>query len=158
MKKLLAVFFALALAFTAIGTSPAMAAGNNDARITGYSDLSGTTEIYNYVNGKKPLFNSPSDPRIVGYVANQNVTIKQPWFLINTSLGQKWIGFNRWEISLVTNFGARVGRLSVVGKEPIRNDPGSQAVGYVANQTVTVNQAWYLINTSLGEKWIGYNM
>ena len=31
-------------------------------------------------------------------------------------------------------------------------------VGYVAYQPVKVKQAWYLINTLLGQKWIGYNL
>ncbi|WHY31606.1 hypothetical protein [Bacillus wiedmannii] len=153
MKKLLAVFFALALAFTAIGSTPAMAA-NSDAQIVDYNGVL----LKNYVNGKKPLFNSPSDPRVVGYVANQYVTIKQPWFIVNTSLGAKWMGFNQWELALWGNFNSSAGLLYVDGKVAIRNDPGSQPVGYVANQLVTVKQAWYLINTSLGEKWIGYNM
>ncbi|ALC52885.1 hypothetical protein ACN91_15250 [Bacillus cereus] len=153
MKKLLVVFFALALAFTAIGSTPAMAAGNSDARIVSYVGV-----LQNYIYGKKPLFNSPSDPTVVGYVANQYVTIKQPWFIVNTSLGEKWMGFNQSEASLWRDFDAGAGRLYVSGKVAIRNDPGSQPVGYVANQNVTVKQAWYLINTSLGQKWIGYNL
>ncbi|MEV7211460.1 hypothetical protein, partial [Streptomyces sp. NPDC093554] len=90
MKKLLAVFFALALAFTSIGSTTVMAAGNGNASL-GYDN---EFRIINQVYGKKPLLNSPSDPNPVGYVADQKVRVKQAWFIINTSLGPKWVGYN----------------------------------------------------------------
>ncbi|MGE7854558.1 hypothetical protein ACQKNN_27665 [Bacillus paramycoides] len=155
MKKLLVVFFALALAFTAIGSTPAMAAGNYGTKLD-FGDYYGNS-LTNYVNNKKPLFNSPSDPRVVGYVADQWVKVKQPWFIIDTSLGAKWVGFNAGDYNTWWSLNHKKGTLSITSKVPIRNDPGSPAVGYVANQEVNARQAWYLISTSLGDKWIGYN-
>ncbi|MGG3521039.1 hypothetical protein ABES33_14030 [Bacillus pseudomycoides] len=153
MKKLFAAFFVLALSFMSISSTPAMAA-NSQAELCITEDHSLCHNLY----GKKPLYNSPSDPNIVGYVANQTVKIQQAWFLVNTSLGAKWMGFNQADRHLIFNFYAEGGTLYVPEKVPIRDNPGSYPVGYVAYQTVTVNQAWYVISTSLGDKWIGYNM
>ncbi|MFB8328128.1 hypothetical protein ACWGJ1_25795 [Bacillus wiedmannii] len=89
MKKILAVFFALALVFTAIGSTPAMAEGNYESRLT-YDN----GNLRNYVYWSKELFNGPGDPHAVGYVANQPVTVKQAWYLVSTSLGPKWVGYN----------------------------------------------------------------
>ncbi|PFW12439.1 hypothetical protein COL12_04170 [Bacillus cereus] len=47
-----------------------------------------------YVWGKVPLYNGPGNTNVVAYVARQNVTVILAYFLINTSLGQKWIGYN----------------------------------------------------------------
>ncbi|WHY31607.1 hypothetical protein [Bacillus wiedmannii] len=155
MKKLLAVFFALALAFTAIGSTPAMAYGNDESRL--YLERGG--RITNLVWGKVPLYNGPGNPNVVGYVADQPVTVNQAWFLINTSLGPKWVGYNSDQTGLPFNYYPYDAELRVLGTRPLYNGPGNpNIVGYVANQEVTVKQAWYLINTSLGQKWIGYNV
>ncbi|HDR7518150.1 hypothetical protein AB1I92_09500 [Bacillus mobilis] len=90
MKKLLAVFFTLALVFTAIGSTPTMAAGSVESILWVDDDL----QLKHYVMNKKPLYNSPGNPSAVGYVEWQNVTVNQAWYLINTSLEQKWIGYN----------------------------------------------------------------
>ncbi|MED2604238.1 hypothetical protein P4241_26460 [Bacillus thuringiensis] len=157
MKKLFTVFFALVLAFTVIGTTPAMAAGDGNAQVYYNNEFN----ITNYVFSKKPLLNSPSDPNPVGYVAWQYVTVEQAWFLIDTSLGPKWVGYNEDNgVLLWSRFDAAHAKLFIsehrVGLHNEPSDP--RVVGYVANQHVTVKQAWYLINTSLGQKWIGYNM
>ncbi|OOR22798.1 hypothetical protein [Bacillus wiedmannii] len=156
MKKLLAVFFALALAFTAIGSTPAMALGNGNAHLFWRDG-----HLNNHVFGKKPLLNSPSNPNPVGYVADQDVDVRQAWFIINTSLGPKWIGFNEDSYPMsVGRYEPAYGKIHATEyKIPLYNNPGDpRVVGYVASQWLTATQAWFLIRTSLGEKWIGYNM
>ncbi|PEM55387.1 hypothetical protein [Bacillus wiedmannii] len=155
MKKVFAVFFVLALAFMSINSSTAMAYGSNESKLS----LRWDDRITNYVFGTVPLYNGPGNPNVVGYVASQNVTVNQAWFLINTSLGPKWIGYNSDEVGLPQNYSAYTAELRVTGTRPLYNGPGNpNVVGYVAWQKVTVKQAWYLIDTSLGQKWIGYNV
>ncbi|PFL02908.1 hypothetical protein [Bacillus thuringiensis] len=155
MKKVFAVFFVLALAFMSINSSTAMAYGGKESHLY----LRWDDRIMNYVFDTVPLYNGPGNPNVVGYVADQPVTVKQAWFLINTSLGPKWIGYNDDETALPKNYFAYDAKLRVTGTRPLYNGPGNpNIVGYVAWQDVTVKQAWYLIDTSLGQKWIGYNV
>ncbi|KXO02951.1 MULTISPECIES: hypothetical protein [Bacillus cereus group] len=155
MKKLFTVLFVLSLAFMSINSSNVMAAGKNDTDL--YTNGS---ELFNYIgSNKKPLYNNPSDPNVVGYVANQEVIVKQAWFLIKTSLGDKWVGYNGNETNLAYRLNSIDAQLKIDSKKPLYNSPSDpNVVGYVANQHVTVKQAWYLIKTSLGDKWIGYNL
>ncbi|PGM87786.1 hypothetical protein [Bacillus cereus] len=160
MKKVFAVFFVLALAFMSINSSKVMAAddwwlGSNDADLY----TSGGSQLLNDVGSKQPLYNGPGNPNVVGYVAWQTVTVKQAWFLINTSLGPKWVGYNGDALFLKDRLIAHAAHLEIGSKQPLYNGPGNpNVVGYVAYQPVKVKQAWYLINTSLGQKWIGYNL
>ncbi|PGW84500.1 hypothetical protein COE01_13570 [Bacillus thuringiensis] len=154
MKKILAVFFALALVFTAIGSTPAMAEGNYESDLT-YEN----GNLRNYVYWSKELLNGPGDPNVVGYVSWQSLTVKQAWFLINTSLGPKWIGYNGYESAPAYYYDSLEAKLTLKDKKPLFNSPSNpNVVGYVANQPVTVKQAWYLVSTSLGPKWVGYNL
>ncbi|WP_242297093.1 hypothetical protein [Bacillus cereus group sp. BfR-BA-01382] len=90
MKKVFVVFFVLAFAFMSINSSKVMAYGNHKADLY----TSGGSQLLNYVGSKQPLYNDPGNLNVVGYVAYQPVKVKQAWYLINTLLGQKWIGYN----------------------------------------------------------------
>lgn len=154
MKKLLAVFFALALAFTAIGSTPARAEGDFRSTLSGDG-----LQLYNNVGYRKPLYLNPGSPTVVDYISYQDVIVRQAWFLINTSLGPKWVGYNGDELSLTNRYYPYIASLTIKEKQPLYNGPGNpNVVGYVADQSVHVNQAWYLINTRHGQLWIGYNV
>ncbi|MEC3342259.1 hypothetical protein, partial [Bacillus thuringiensis] len=135
------MFFVLAFAFMSINSSKVMAYGNHKADLY----TSGGSQLLNYVGSKQPLYNGPGNPNVVGYVAWQTVTVEQAWYLIDTSLGEKWVGYNGDALFLKDRLNSNAAQLEIESKQPLYNGPGNpNVVGYVAWQTVTVEQAWYL--------------
>ncbi|GGE63502.1 hypothetical protein [Priestia taiwanensis] len=166
MKKFAALFFVFVLSLTAIYAPSASAVGDSRADVFAKGD-----SLYNTIKVTKALHNSPADPTIVNYVSPvQDVKVLRAYFLVNTWKGHKWIrvigekdpflSFGKdgnW--NTLKDFNASNATLKLHMPFSITdgyND--SVRVGSLQPQTVDVRQAWYVIETWLGNKFIGYQL
>lgn len=118
---------------------------------------SAATSAKMYVPIEKDLYDSPCAPGATGAkIGMQMVNLKQSWYLVQTYAGPAWISLSsETELKNIRMVGDRI--TPSENKKLYSSPCGSYIGGDVKNQPLVVLQAWHMIDTWLGPKWISFN-